>query len=191
MERTEFYSKWALRITLAAAFVYDVIFIQYWIGAIGGAAIFALTYAIDKLNVKKRVFGSTLLSIFYIFCILAEGLGVMFRFYSLITWWDTFVHLLSGMVLAYAGVRLLKVLPGGSALKGVTRFLFVAGIACMGGAVWEICEFAADSWFGLDTQCAIATGVGDTMIDLIADMAGGVIFGAFNEVWDRMRHKAW
>ena len=46
--------------------------------------------------------------------------------------------------------------------------MFTMGLA----SLWEVAEFSLDSLFGMNTQIG---GLSDTMIDMIDEIAGGII----------------
>ncbi len=176
MEKLAYYSKWTLRITIALAAVYDL-FVFHPVGLAGGAAVFASTYFIDYINKGKFKIADSIISMYCIFCVFALVLGVMLNFYDFIPWWDMLMHVFSGLLLGIAGNILLNSLNQGKKTVNLLRFLFVVGIACTGGIIWEIYEFTVDALLGLDTQIVELTGVADTMGDLITDFIGGIIAG--------------
>jgi len=109
-------------------------------------------------------------------------MGNMWDFYDKIEWWDLIMHVLSGIILGIIGNVILEKNTGKIKVSKVSRFLFVVGIACIGGVVWEIYEFIIDSFFNLDTQLAKGLGITDTMWDLIMDFLGGVVIGVYYTV---------
>lgn len=124
-----------------------------------------------------------------------EALAVVFVFASLFLgevggyyvrfwWWDAALHTASGFLLGILGFLLVYVLnqkqevevhmkPGFVALFA---FMFAVGM----GALWEIFEFAMDSFFGLDMQ---KSGLMDTMWDLIVDTVGAAVIAFLGYGW--------
>jgi len=184
MEKIAFYSKWILRISIIVVAVYDL-FILRWVGIAGGLAIFLLTYLIDYINRDKKIIRDKLIALFYIFCMFSLVMGVMLNFYDKISWWDLLMHFISGVLLGIVGNAMLNKIQNGKKVELLTRFLFVIGISCIGGILWEIYEFTVDSIIGMDTQKVLFTGVSDTMGDLITNLLGGIITGAYFAKFDR------
>ncbi len=84
------------------------------------------------------------------------------------------MHILSGIILGIIGNVILNRNARKLKITKSFRFLFIVGIACIGGVVWEIFEFTVDLLFNLDTQLSNGSGISDTMWDLIMDLTGGV-----------------
>lgn len=120
----------------------------------------------------------------YIFSFLAFGLGVAARLYRLTDWYDKIVHFCSGYFFTMIGMGIFYYLKKDKViepdkdcalsawLSGATSF-FIA-------VIWEIFEYT-DSLLipGHDPQRVAATGVGDTMTDLIASSIGAVFAVVF------------
>lgn len=109
----------------------------------------------------------------FVFC--ANYLGNLNSFYDIIWWWDWALHFFSGLLLGFSGLIIIySSSRGKNAGASVTpafaaMFMFVFGVAS--GAVWEIFEFAMDSFFNLNMQLGSLV---DTMSDIIADTAGSI-----------------
>ncbi|MFT4326908.1 MAG: hypothetical protein ACMXYK_05385 [Candidatus Woesearchaeota archaeon] len=105
-------------------------------------------------------------------------LGEVHDFYYRFWWWDSVLHAVSGFVLGIIGFGILYALFKGkklSAKPGTIVFLSFCFALAM-GTIWEIFEFAMDTFFGLNMQKVhIGTGVTDTMIDLILDALGALV----------------
>jgi ABC-type multidrug transport system fused ATPase/permease subunit len=178
MGKLAFYSKWTLRISIIAAAIYDL-FILRWVGLAGGAAIFVATYLVDFINMNKKRFSDNLISLVYIFCMFALVLGVMVNLYDIIWWWDLLMHVVSGVVLGIIANAMLDKIQNRKKVEVLTRFLFVIGVATLGGIFWEIYEFSVDAIAGLDTQKVLMSGVSDTMEDIIANLIGSIAAGIY------------
>jgi ABC-type multidrug transport system permease subunit len=121
---------------------------------------------------------------YLIFLFASQFLGSILGWYGL-GWWDTFLHLLSGSLLAFTGIALYERLVYRNAGKEISPwfvFLFTLSFSALGGVIWEIYEFSSDQLFGMTLQ---GGGNKDTMIDLIADTIGGLIIA----VWAGVRTK--
>lgn len=109
------------------------------------------------------------------FVLFASCLGSCYGFYDLIKWYDDFLHLWSGIMCAQIGFSLAVYLWDFGDVTGKKRvfillfvFFFTMGIA----SLWEIYEFIADSFFGLNMQVG---GLTDTCMDMIDALIGGVL----------------
>ena len=135
----------------------------------------------------------------------AFGFGAMImgdglNFYGKYRWWDSALHLLSGCVLAFVGLWIISIIFEDSDKEVFSSRIFVAfyvllfGVSC--GVVWEICEYAYDSFFGTNTQQFMATttsslplpddvplsgheALRDTMTDLILDLVGSLLVSIY------------
>lgn len=106
---------------------------------------------------------------FVLFVAASMILGKVYNLYEIIPVWDKLLHIFSGVMLCVAGARLAKCATG--FLFGLFAFCF----SLAAGAVWEIYEYAVDTLFGLDSQIA-ASGINDTMLDLICDAGGALLY---------------
>jgi hypothetical protein len=135
------------------------------------------------LSLFTRLHFNLPLTISYLlFLFSSQYLGSILGWYAL-GWWDTFLHLLSGAILAFCGVALYERLIHRNAGREISPwfvFLFTFSFATLGGVLWEIYEFSSDQLFGMTLQ---GGGNKDTMTDLIADIVGGL----FIAVWSGAR----
>ncbi|MCD7035245.1 hypothetical protein LRR81_13440 [Metabacillus sp. GX 13764] len=115
------------------------------------------------------------------FLFASQYLGSILKFYSL-GWWDLFLHLLSGVLLAYTGMTLyLHLVPEKIRVEMPAKFLFlfILSFPPFGGVLWEIYEFSMDTFAKTELQFG---GNTDTMTDLIADTLGGLIIAILTAV---------
>lgn len=115
---------------------------------------------------------------YFIFLIGSQVFGSLMRFYDL-GWWDTFLHVVSGGLIAFAALACLEHMTAPAARNGMSRgfiFLFLLSVSVFGGVLWEVYEFSADQLFGTQTQSG---GNTDTMGDLIADTLGGLAVSGY------------
>ena len=113
-----------------------------------------------------------------LFVFLSLFLGSALDFYYRFWWWDLVLHTASGFLLGIIGFIVLFLLNQTDRLPSGVKpsFLSVFGVtfAVTLGVVWEIFEFAMDSfWPALNMQTT-ETGVRDTMQDLIVDTLGAI-----------------
>ncbi len=178
----------SIRIFLALAVV-GSIYEQNWLAVFVSALALSLS-AIPEL-VRKQ-YNVTLPYSFQMFIIVfifaALFLGEMQSFYEKFWWWDSLLHLFSGIALGFSGFLIVYILEkterfsSSPFLLSVLAFCFALAI----GALWEIVEFTIDSIFGLDMQksrnlcvhaiaaCDTRLGVIDVMRDLILDALGAL-----------------
>ncbi len=132
-----------------------------------------------------------------LFIVLA-GAGNMWELYERIRWWDSFLHIIIGILIVLAAYEVVVAFE----LRDKIRFprtaalLFVLGISFMIAIFWEIYEFGFDQLMESDTQDWIyhpgraalfpplkraedsvyhmRFGLLDTMIDIILHTAGTI-----------------
>lgn len=93
-------------------------------------------------------------------------------------WWDTFLHLLSGIFLAFLGFDFFSRLDDDIRTVIPKRFLFVYIVvfSMAGAALWEMYEFTSDVVLNTTMQ---GNGNDDTMVDIIAGSLGGILAAFF------------
>lgn len=112
----------------------------------------------------------------YIFVFLSMNLGKSLNFYG-VPYWDKFLHLTSGLLLAFIGMLILWSLNAkGKELHPAVIIAFVLIFSIASAGVWEIWEFTTDSLFGLTAQ---NNSLNDTMWDIICGTIGGSIVCIF------------
>lgn len=121
-----------------------------------------------------------ILAITFIFASLF--MGEVWQFYARVWWWDIALHATSGLLLGIFGFLLVYALNEDRHIDlhmkphFVAFFAFLFAVAV--GALWEIFEFSMDQVFGMNMQKAMwsdASGLTDTMWDLIVDALGALI----------------
>ncbi|MEG0132719.1 MAG: hypothetical protein RSA29_02505 [Clostridium sp.] len=179
--------KWAFRFITLTLMAYHIIMntnnmdINY---ILNGILILICSFAPDLILrlVKYKISNSADLLI-QIFIFLSMFLGRMYHFYSLISCWDLFLHLISGVVLGFLSLSLLKNLATQNVFEQLSPlliFLFILLSIVSSAALWEFWEFAGDQLFGFDSQF---NSLVDTMSDMIIGTIGGLpvaILGYFH-----------
>ena len=102
--------------------------------------------------------------------------GEMGGLYATTAWWDVALHLVAAAALAVLGMA-LALLPTAGASPRTAIWLLATlafAFAMMVGAMWELLEFAIDTFFGTNAQ---RSGLPDTMGDIIANLVGAT-YGA-------------
>ena len=114
-------------------------------------------------------------------------LGSIKGFYGLFWWWDVVAHTLSGVILSLLGFIIIFILDQDidftDSRKLILSILFSASLGIAGGAIWEIYEFSAGIFLGLNMQSG---GLLDTMKDIISDTVGAIFtsvgFGVYIKI---------
>lgn len=154
-----------------------------WFAALTTTGIILLTLFPFVLARRYSVFVPpefALLAIVFVFASLF--LGDVHGYYARFWWWDIALHTGSGFLLGIVGFLLVHVLNetaeiGMKIKPGFVAFfalLFAVGV----GVLWEIFEFASDELLGTRMQKPMlddASGLTDTMWDLIVDTLGALV----------------
>jgi hypothetical protein len=157
--------------------------------AVYSALIFFLILVPGMLRDTYKVFLPFTLDLFLgIFVFLTVLLGSVSNFYERFEYWDTVLHFQSGLLLGVLGFSLVytlneRVKERVSLDPGFISF-FAVCFSALVSVVWEIYEYAGDSWFGSDMQ---ESGLPDTMGDLILNLLGAVIVTSLGYAWMRRR----
>lgn len=109
-------------------------------------------------------------------------LGEIRGYYERLWWWDLALHGTAGLLLGILGFVIVYILNENKHVDLHMRPSFVALFAfCFSqaiGALWEIFEFAMDSFFGLTMQKPMLgdrSGLTDTMWDLQVNAVGAAV----------------
>ena len=114
--------------------------------------------------------------IYLIYCIFSQYLGSILNFYSMIWWYDIFMHTVSGFLSGYLAIMLLIHFKHFHKKDFLFQIIFMLMFILSVAAFWELLEFGADQLFGLNTQHNLETGVRDTMEDILVAGIGGIVF---------------
>lgn len=146
---------------------------------VAGAFISIAVFAAAAYFIKAQ---DTLFYCGLIFVFMASPLGSVMNFYRTVDMYDKVVHLISGFLLASAGMviihKLFEKTAGAADPNHAANFFWpMIFAACMfsGGAagIWEIFEFTADRLAGGEMQ----RGMVDTVTDMIAGNIGAALYG--------------
>lgn len=111
-------------------------------------------------------------SILYGFIFVAVGLGTFGGGYK-VPYFDNFLHILSGIWIAYGSWIILKRLTGDHLSGQLPNSFIVLYMICFSLAaagVWELLEFGGDKFFHFTAQ---GRDPDDTMFDMIDGLVGG------------------
>lgn len=92
--------------------------------------------------------------------------------------YDKFAHLIASITIALLGFLAVLIIMRVSSCLKMERwqiFFFIVIFTLAFGAIWEIWEFTFDTFFGAYLTKPLQQGNMDTMLDLITDLAGGLI----------------
>ncbi len=113
--------------------------------------------------------------VYIVFIILTMLLGSIMGFFSIISWYDSFTHFLSGIFTFVMGIFFLVWLREHDDKKILFSCLFAMMFSFMIALMWECVEFTIDNVMGTDTQKVLTTGVDDTMKDMICAIMGSLL----------------
>lgn len=124
-----------------------------------------------KLNISER-----LILIWIIFIFLAHYLGVICELYNSFYMFDKITHTMSGILSGSVAILLLEKVK----LKNIAfNILFILSFTWMCAGLWEVFEFTCNELVGGDAQRVVATGVSDTMWDMIVAFIGSIFVSIF------------
>ena len=126
--------------------------------------------------------------IFLLFILFAQLLGSILHFYGIIYWYDSFMHYISGILTSLLAVIILILFNKYDDNDKVFNVIFILSITLMVASLWEIFEFTTDNLLGGDAQRVVATGVTDTMKDIICALLGSILF-SFCYVYECLKNK--
>lgn len=110
-------------------------------------------------------------------CTLGYSLGTVLRAYDILPGYDKVLHFASGILFTLLGVCLYGLLAADQdrSHKVLLQVAFGFGFSMFIAVLWEIFEYVGFLLTGHDAQNVAATGVGDTMGDLIACFGGSLL----------------
>lgn len=119
----------------------------------------------------------------YGFMFVAYTLGVAMEWYHYFSLYDLVAHFLSGVFFAIVGLCAYfflrkdsySALGNDPLLAASFTFLFSGFVA----GFWEILEYLSFLITGYDSQNVVATGVADSMEDMIAGILGGLVIALY------------
>ena len=159
--------------------------------AVYSALIFFLILVPAMLRDKYKVFLPFTLDLgLGLFVFLTVLLGSVSNFYERFAYWDVVLHFQSGLLLGVLGFSLVYTLNEQrlerlSLAPGFVSF-FAICFSALVSVVWEIYEYAGDSWFGSAMQ---ENGLPDTMEDFMLNLAGAIIVAGLGYIWMKRRRR--
>lgn len=114
--------------------------------------------------------------VYYVFIFFAYFFGCVISLYNVTWWYDLVMHFVSGFIMGYTGIFILRKLNMYSDKNILFNFIYCLFFTAGAAGIWEIFEYMADVIIGTNLQHHLETGVVDTMQDLICGTASGLIF---------------
>ena len=144
---------------------------------------------------------STLEILILLFIFAAEILGELQSYYIHFAYWDTILHTTNGFVCAAFGFSLVDILCRNKQEKFRLSPLFMAVVAfCFSmtvGVLWEFFEYGMDRFAHTDMQkdtiihsittVELDIGLQDTLVDLMVNFVGAVVFCFFGFFYIKYR----
>lgn len=162
---------------MAIILITSIIEESWFDASVAGAGIISglIPFFIEKMF-KTELDGKMKVA-YILFLFASQYLGSIVGLYGN-GWWDTFLHLLSGIFLAFLGFDFFSRLDDDIRTEIPKRFLFVYIVvfSMAGAALWEMYEFTSDVVLNTTMQ---GNGNDDTMIDIIAGSLGGILAAFF------------
>lgn len=180
-----------IRILLLLAIVASII-TESWLNLATAVLTIFLTYLPFIIAKKNHIYLPPSFQIIILLFIFASlYLGEIHAYYIRFWWWDIMLHAFSGVILGFVGFLLTYYLNEEEKLHVMLSPFFVAffsfNFAVTVGVIWEIFEFAMDSIFGTNMQ---ASGLVDTMWDLIVDALGALFSSTIGYIYMKNQQKS-
>ncbi len=128
-------------------------------------------------KILKTKFPTGLKFVYIVFVFMAHYLGSIIDLYHKVSWFDTFTHFLSGILVSVLATYLIVKTKVYNNQHLIIWFLFIISMSTLVAVSWETFEFVCDKIFSADAQNVLTTGVNDTMIDMLVALLGSMIYG--------------
>lgn len=131
--------------------------VSYFVTAFTALLALGLTFIPNFMRHKDiMLIPAALQTFFTVFIFLAMFFGEILHFFDRFSWWDSMLHLSSGIMFGIIGYMLFISLNRDNSVRkkmnpvSVILFVLCFSVAC--GALWEIFEFSADCLLGTNSQ---------------------------------------
>lgn len=143
-------------------------------------ALLSLVPLVIELIFGRR-FNNVVFLAIEVYLIFAGLIGSVLNVYYLTSWYDIVIHILMGYLVAMCGIFVISRLGEYKKFNVVLVALFCVCFSLAIEVLWEIFEWGADNLFGQTMQGEKLPGVnqplvGDTMLDLVCNTTGAVVF---------------
>ncbi len=163
----------SLGIILYVIFNYQNLTLGQVIQALLSIVIFLVPYILKRLF--KFELSDVSIFIYLLFTFQGYVLGNIASLYKKTTFFDTYMHFITGIVGALIALVVLIKLKKYNKKDIVFNVIFIITMVLAISAFWEMIEFTMDNLFSMNTQ-RVETGVNDTMKDIIAAFLGSILF---------------
>lgn len=144
--------------------------------ALGTVAALAAIFGLLKLLRVRPVY--SLYTAIVVFTFAAYTLGVACSLYKTLPGYDKILHMLSGTFTMMLALPLFYVLKSGHQVEKkdcALAVIFCLATALAVAGIWELAEYFLSRISDIDPQCVQATGVTDTMQDMIVCTVGALL----------------
>ena len=114
----------------------------------------------------------------YIFFFMLYTLGLVLRFYCVVPYYDKVAHTLSGVFVSFLGLILFYLIKPNRKIEEIDfplASVFTVAVSMAMACFWEICEYVLSLVVHNDPQMVAATGIQDTMLDMIVCTIGALL----------------
>ncbi|HEU4613222.1 MAG TPA: hypothetical protein VFS15_14125 [Kofleriaceae bacterium] len=184
--RWELITAWALRVALVASGIAFLVREDWGFGVFCFLAVALVAAPMIVSRTSQFVWPIEVELVLLTLVTAHATLGYLFGFYARLAVFDKILHFSDSMLigfLAFLAVYVAHYIRSDRThrwIDVIAIFLITLGL----GALWEICEFVADQWFGTHTQGSPdMSRINDTMWDLIVDGAGGVLAAILGPIY--------
>lgn len=132
-------------------------------------------------SIVERLFSCKLKQSFYLYSLfyaIGPLLGECYSLYYSTSWWDKLLHASGGVMFAIFGIYVFERHISNLSQSVVTVALCALSFSVSVSAIWEICEFGMDVFFGTDMQND--TYIGSIVSTFFADELGAT--GLLNNI---------
>lgn len=113
--------------------------------------------------------------LFSLFYAIGPMLGQCHNLYYIVPWWDKMLHIIGGVMFAFFGLFLFERFVGKDKKKVVMTAIFALCFSMAIAVLWELCEFGADTFLGMDMQDdTVITHINSYLLDEGIGVAGSI-----------------
>lgn len=175
-DRIQLFVSYGLQLVLMGAAVWALV-TENWLALFLSVLGLLLTFLPAFVRRSLRVYLPIEFDLFTVLFVFASlYLGEIRSYYVRFWWWDLVLHTGAGFLMGLFGFILVYVLNREQHLQLTMSPVFVGlfsfAFAMTIGVLWEIFEYAMDTFFGMNMQ---KSGLPDTMGDLIVNTIGAAV----------------
>lgn len=173
--------KWIIRILILTTIFFCMIKKEYQKVLILSMTL-VLTYYEWLVKKKLKIELIPILEIaINLFIFGAQYLGTIMNWYGRFHWWDTMLHMISGIIFTYIGLTILEEINKRTSnvlIHISIKYMFGICFTLAVGVFWEFFEFIVDRYLNGNMQRALnevgQAAILDTMTDLLSAFVGSV-----------------